>query len=217
VEELLTSYNFALETVILRPCGDRALLLRVNELLEHNTRVRALGTPRYHHQLDQFYEFPSRAAWPRVLEGWSRFPTLLYRFVRQANMEAFANQVQPAAANHVQPVVMAAAADAQNAGNQVQLVVAEEAPAAQRAATQVPVPPEAATHVQPVVVVAAEAETAEAQHGTNRVQWVVAKTPPAVEALHTAQLNANEVLPVAESQPAVQGANKKRRHPLISE
>jgi hypothetical protein len=95
--------------------------------------------------------------------------------------------------------------------------VVAEPPAAQRAATQVLVPPEAATHVQPVVVVAAEAERVDAQHGTNRVQWVVAKTLPAVEAPHTAQLAASKVLPVAEAQPAVHGANKKRRHPLVSE
>lgn len=51
--------------------------------------------------------------WPVVLEEYSRFPTLLYRFVRKANFEDFASQVQPAAlatpaANPVQLAVAAA-------------------------------------------------------------------------------------------------------------
>jgi hypothetical protein len=159
VEGLLESYSFALETVVLRPCRDPALLLRVNKLLERNKRARALGKPRYRHQVDQFYQFPSRAVWPRVLEGWNQFPTLLYRFVRKGNLEAFANQVQ-------QEVVKAAAADA--------------------------------------------------QHGASKVQPVVEMEPSPAEAHPTVQHAPSQVLPVAEIQTATQGANKKRRHQLIS-
>jgi hypothetical protein len=93
VEGLLTTYNCTLETVTVRPCADRALLRRVKALLERNTRVRELGDPSHHRQLKRPHHFSSRAVWPRVLGDYSRFPTLLYRFVRKANLEAFASQM----------------------------------------------------------------------------------------------------------------------------
>jgi hypothetical protein len=93
VEELLTTYNCTLESVTVHPCADRALLRRLEALLERNQRVRELGDPSHHRQLKRPHHFSSRAVWPRVLEVYSRFPTLLYGFVRKANLEAFASQM----------------------------------------------------------------------------------------------------------------------------
>jgi hypothetical protein len=103
VEELLTTYNYALETVTLRPCADRGLLRRVDALMKRNKRVRELGHPSYHRPLKRFHHFSSRVVWPRVLQDYSRFPTLLYRFVRRANLEDFVTQVQLAAAAAAPP------------------------------------------------------------------------------------------------------------------
>jgi hypothetical protein len=133
VEELLTTYNVTLETRALRKRGGRVLLPRVDELLERNRRLRALFTPPSRHPLhgchrqDPFYRFPSQAAWPVVLGGWNRFPTLLYRFLLLvANREAFVNQGQPHAvplvhaANQGQPTAMEAEHAVQHAAVQVQ-------------------------------------------------------------------------------------------------
>jgi hypothetical protein len=166
VEELLTTYNYALETVTVRPCGDRALLRRLDALLERNKRVRALGgTARSRHASHEFYRFPSRAVWPRVLGAYSRFATLMYRFVRKANLEAFANQVQPAAA--------LAPPAARHVTSPVQLALMMAAPKLQDLlAAQ-----HSADHVQSVVA-AVEAE--EAQAAANQAQ-------PAVEAQPASQ------------------------------
>jgi hypothetical protein len=114
VEELLTTYNYALETVTLRTCWDLTLRLRVRAMQERNKRVGYLL---------QSNQFLSRAAWPRVLEKCSRFPALMYNFVRKANLGALENQVQLVSA--------AAAAAVEEEANHVQPAMVEAQPAAQ--------------------------------------------------------------------------------------
>jgi hypothetical protein len=152
VEELLTTYNYALETVTLRPCGDRDLHRRVGALLERNQRVRELGHPYHHRPLKRFSHFSSRAVWPRVLEDYGRFPSLTHYFVRKANLEAFVTQVQLAAAE-----AGAVLAPSQVIPAQQQLPPPPPLPAAAVGAEVQPAPPNAADPAQPVAV--------EAPHG----------------------------------------------------
>jgi hypothetical protein len=89
LEELLHTYNFTLARVGLRYLDYDRPQGRIAALLDRNARVRrvheALGARRYH------VEQP--ALWPMVLRKFTTFPTLLYRFVRQANVTAFSDQV----------------------------------------------------------------------------------------------------------------------------
>jgi hypothetical protein len=153
VEVLLTTYNCTLETVTVRPCADRALLRRVKALLERNTRLRELGDPSHHRPLERPHHFSSRAVWPRVLEAYSRFPTLLYRLLRKANLEAFASQMGQGwaaaaaageeKASHAQPAPkQVPSSPVQPAPNQVPSVVQNSAPGQLQ-------PAEEGQHVQP--------------------------------------------------------------------
>jgi hypothetical protein len=89
LEELLHTHNFTLARVGLRYLDYDRPQERIAALLDRNARVRrvheALAARRYH------VEQP--ALWPTVLRKFTTFPTLLYRFVRQANVTAFSDQV----------------------------------------------------------------------------------------------------------------------------
>jgi hypothetical protein len=133
LEELLTTYNYALDTVTLYPRWDRVLLRRVDGMLQHNKRVR---------ELNPYNQFSSRAAWPRVLEECSRFPALMYHFLRKANLKAFSNQLQSAMA----------AAKEEDANQGRPTTELETLPASQHIANQVQ--PLAANQVHPVALMA---------------------------------------------------------------
>jgi hypothetical protein len=119
VEELLATYNCTLKEVTLHPWEDasqgriHALLKRNQQvrLLEerlaaynrrspkgrayrNHQRVRAPGTPGRPTAFER-YHVKRTSVWPRVLAAeCGRMPTLLYRFVRHGNLEAFVVQVE---------------------------------------------------------------------------------------------------------------------------
>jgi hypothetical protein len=125
VEKLLRTYNFALEAVELHPCGRSPRLAaawtrRFGGLLERNSRVRALfrqppkdddegggddnksstsgdddNSSRRRQSNPDPLRLSRRSAWNLVLREYSRFPTLLYRFIRTSNLVDFIDQVQP--------------------------------------------------------------------------------------------------------------------------
>jgi hypothetical protein len=99
MEELLTTYNWTMETVTVRSFSDIATRHRVLLLLGHNRRVRAALGDRDDDKADEDEQPPLRLSheaplWPRVLAMYSRFPTLLYRFLRKHNLEALIDQAR---------------------------------------------------------------------------------------------------------------------------
>jgi hypothetical protein len=120
VEELLTTYNCTLKEVTVHPWED-ASRGRIQALLERNKRVRLLeerlaaysrsAKGRAHHRQRprvlralgmpgrptafERYHVSRTSVWPRVLAAeCGRMPTVLYRFVRHGNLEAFVVQVE---------------------------------------------------------------------------------------------------------------------------
>jgi hypothetical protein len=100
MEELLTAYNWTVETVTVRSFSDIATKHRVLLLLVQNRRVRG---GRDDDEADEGEQPPLRLSheaplWPLVLTMYRRFPTLLYRFLRNHNLEALIDQARRAAA-----------------------------------------------------------------------------------------------------------------------
>jgi hypothetical protein len=105
MEELLNAYNWTMETVTVRSFSDIATRHRVLLLLVQNRRVRAALGNRDDDDDDneEGVQPPPRLSheaplWPLVLAMYSRFPTLLYRFLRKHNLEALIDEARRAAA-----------------------------------------------------------------------------------------------------------------------
>jgi hypothetical protein len=92
VEELLLTYNCTLKFARFideDALADRAAEERFQSFLLRN---RAVSIAREHLE-SRNYAIGPAAAWPRVLERVSRFPTLLYRFLRRVNAPGLAEHV----------------------------------------------------------------------------------------------------------------------------
>jgi hypothetical protein len=85
---------------------------RIDALLERNRRVRALFKPDSPAAFERYHVSSRPSVWPRVLALSGPLPTQLYRFVRLGNLEAFASQVEEAAAAPAPAAEVAAPAEA---------------------------------------------------------------------------------------------------------
>jgi hypothetical protein len=116
VEELVTTYNFELRTITLMQPGALQFKMRIDPLLKRNRRVRALFRPppsdddnvdrtttrtpnedgcrrKADDDPGRPYRLSRRSAWNLVLPEYSRFPTLLYRFLKANSVDLF-DQIQ---------------------------------------------------------------------------------------------------------------------------
>jgi hypothetical protein len=88
VVELLTTYNYTLWKINAPPPPDewaRPIGLALGYGMTARDAVRGLEPSDYQVEM--------RCLWPWVLEDVKTYPTLLYRFLRRGNVDAFADQV----------------------------------------------------------------------------------------------------------------------------
>jgi hypothetical protein len=93
IENVLYTSNFTLEQVVIPEVGntsDTSLQDRINALLERNKSVRKANWELERRQ----YQLGHRSIWPLAMGRISRMPALVYRFMRQGNVGAFADHMR---------------------------------------------------------------------------------------------------------------------------
>jgi hypothetical protein len=106
LEQLVSTHNYSLSRIDLDPwnAGDAALKERIDELLDRNQFVRDFVQNEVDVEASQGrqgpgqrrspYRIATRALWPRLLGEVGRFPSLLYKVLRQReNAYDFADQM----------------------------------------------------------------------------------------------------------------------------
>jgi hypothetical protein len=88
-EDMLHTYNFTIPSVQVHPLQGTSHKERIEALLERNESVREF----HEHLKARKYRVDNRSLWPVALEQVTTFPTLVYRFVRCGNSDAFADHL----------------------------------------------------------------------------------------------------------------------------
>jgi hypothetical protein len=88
-EDMLHTYNFSIPSVHLHPLDGTPHKARIEALLERNDSVRDF----HGHLQARKYHVDNRLLWPTALQQVTTFPTLVYRFVRCGNTDAFTDHV----------------------------------------------------------------------------------------------------------------------------